>query len=182
MVESSRSGIVQGTPVQKESVQTILRTLNHASVRYLIAGGLAVVAHGYLRFTADVDLILDLEEDNVRRALAALAGLGYRPRPPVPMEQFADPAARDDWHQKKGLTAFSLYSPAHAATEVDLFVQCPLDFERAYASALRLDVAPDVRATFVNYEDLVALKQQARRPQDLLDLDQLRLIREQTEK
>jgi len=166
--------------MREESVQTILRTLNTASVRYLIAGGLAVVAHGYVRFTADVDLILDLKENNVRRALTALAGLGYRPRAPVPMEQFADPAARDDWHKKKGMTAFSLHSPAHAATEVDLFVQCPLDFERAYASALRLDVAPDVSATFVNYEDLVALKQQARRPQDLLDLDQLRLIHEQT--
>ena len=174
--------MVKGARVQKESVQTILRTLNAASVRYLIAGGLAVVAHGYLRFTADVALILDLEENNVRRALAALTGLGYRPRPPVPMEQFADPTARDDWHREKGLTAFSLYSPTHPATEVDLFVECPLDFERAYASALRLDVAPDVPATFVNYDDLVALKQQARRPQDLLDLDQLRLIHEQIEK
>ncbi len=168
--------------MQKESVQTILRTLNHASVRYLIAGGLAVVAHGYVRFTADMDLILDLEDNNVRRALAALAGLGYRPRPPVPMEQFGDPAAREDWNQKKGLTAFSLHSPTHAATEVDLFVECPLDFERAYASALRLDVAPGVPATFVSYDDLVALKRKARRPQDLLDLDQLRLIHEQTEK
>jgi len=148
----------------------------------LIAGGLAVVAHGYLRFTADMDLILDLEEGNVRRALAALAGLGYRPRPPVPMERFADPTARDEWYQKKGLTAFSLHSPAHAATEVDLFVECPLDFERAYTTALRLDIAPDVPATFVGYDDLVTLKRQAHRPQDLLDLEQLRLIRDETKK
>ena len=166
--------------MQRESIQAILRTLNAASVRYLIAGGLAVVAHGYLRFTADVDLILELEEGNVRRALAALTGLGYRPRPPVPMEQFADPMVRDEWRKEKGLTAFSLYSPAHLATEVDLFVECPLDFERAYASALRLDIAPDVPATFVGYDDLVALKRQARRPQDLLDLEQLRLIRDET--
>ncbi|MGH6804735.1 MAG: hypothetical protein ACREC3_15425 [Methyloceanibacter sp.] len=166
--------------MQRDSIQAVLRTLNAAAVRYLIAGGLAVVAHGYLRFTADVDLILDLEEGNVRRALAALTGLGYRPRPPVPMEQFADPSVRDEWRKKKGLTAFSLYSPAHTATEVDLFVDCPLDFERAYASALRLDIAPDVPATFVGYDDLVALKRQARRPQDLLDLEQLRIIHDET--
>lgn len=98
------------------------------------------------------------------------------------MEQFADLVARDEWHQKKGLTVFSLYSPAHAATEVDIFVQCPLDFEHAYASALRLDVAPDVTATFVSYYDLVILKQLARRPQDLLNLDELRLIHERKEK
>ena len=62
--------------MRKQSVEEIVRVLNAASVRYLIAGGLAVVAHGYLRFTADVDLILDLDEDNTRRALAALAGSG----------------------------------------------------------------------------------------------------------
>ncbi len=167
--------------MQKESVQTILQALNAASVRYLVAGGLAVVAHGYLRFTADVDLILDLEENNVRRALAAFTGLGYRPRPPVPIESFADPRAREKWQQEKGLVAFSLYSPAHLGTEVDLFVKCPLDFERAFASALRLDIAPGVSAAFVNYQDLIALKRQANRPQDLLDLEQLRLIHERKE-
>ena len=45
------------------------------NVRYLVAGGLAVVAHGYLRFTADVDLIVDLEPANVTRAVAALESL-----------------------------------------------------------------------------------------------------------
>jgi hypothetical protein len=34
-----------------EDVRTILRALNDANVRYLIVGGLAVVAHGYVRFT-----------------------------------------------------------------------------------------------------------------------------------
>jgi len=49
--------------VTKRSVEAIVDALNAAGVRYLIAGGLAVVAHGYVRFTADVDLILDLEPD-----------------------------------------------------------------------------------------------------------------------
>ncbi len=66
--------------MEKSSVEAIVRALNEAGVRYLIVGGMAVVAHGYLRFTADLDLILDLQEDNLRRAVAALAGQGYRPR------------------------------------------------------------------------------------------------------
>ena len=44
-------------------------------VRYLVAGGLAVNVHGYLRFTKDVDLVVQLESDNIRRALAALGTL-----------------------------------------------------------------------------------------------------------
>jgi len=165
--------------VQKESVEQIFRAMNGASVRYLVAGGLAVVAHGYLRLTADVDLILDLEEGNLRRALAALSALGYRPRPPVPIEQFADPAMRRRWVAEKGLTVFSLQSLEHQATEVDLFVQAPLDFDAAYHTALRLEVAPGVAATFLSLDDLLALKRKAGRPQDLADVDQLTIIREQ---
>jgi len=41
--------------MEKHSVDAIVGALNMANVRYLVAGGLAVVAQGYVRFTADVD-------------------------------------------------------------------------------------------------------------------------------
>jgi hypothetical protein len=46
--------------MKKRSLERVLDALNRHEVRYLIAGGLAVVAHGYPRFTSDVDLILDM--------------------------------------------------------------------------------------------------------------------------
>ena len=70
--------------MQKQSVETILGALNRARVRYLVVGGLAVVAHGYVRFTADLDLVLDPERESLRRAIYALTALGYRPRAPAP--------------------------------------------------------------------------------------------------
>jgi len=167
--------------VQKESVERILKALNAASVRYLVAGGLAVVAHGYMRFTADVDLIVDLQEGNVRRAIEALAALGYRPRAPVSLEQFADASVRRRWVAEKGLTVFSLHSTEHPMTEVDLFVEPPLDFETAYQTRLQVNVASGVQASFLGYNDLVTLKRRAGRAQDLVDLEQLRIIKEQTE-
>lgn len=165
--------------MQKRSIEAIVRALNAASVRYLIVGGLAVVAHGYVRFTVDLDLLLDLEEGNVRRALAALAGLGYRPRAPVPLEQFADPSIRSQWIREKRLTVFSLFSALHPETEVDLFAEVPLDFPRAYAAAVRMEIAPDLAATFVSYEDLILLKRRAGRPQDLEDIARLEAAREE---
>lgn len=69
--------------MERGSVATIVQRLNESVVRYLIAGGLAVAAHGYVRFTADVDLLTGLDADNVSRALQAFAGLGYRPGVPV---------------------------------------------------------------------------------------------------
>lgn len=163
--------------MQKASVQAIFRALNEAGVRYLVAGGLAVVAHGYARFTADVDLILDLEPGNVDRALIALGVLGYQPRAPVALSGFADPAVRADWRTNKGLIAFSLHSPQHPRTEVDLFIEAPLEFESAYRSGLRLDLVPGVTATFVSYSDLVDLKTKAGRPRDVEDIEALRRAR-----
>jgi predicted nucleotidyltransferase len=160
--------------MEQRSIEAVIRALNTAGVRYLVAGGLAVVAHGYVRFTADLDLILDLEPENVHRALAALADLGYQPRAPVELSEFADPAARAAWIREKAMAVFSLYSPEHAATEVDLFAEVPLDFPRAYASGARMEIAPEISATFVSLDDLIALKQRAGRPQDLQDIEQLK--------
>ncbi len=163
--------------MERHSVEAIVRALNDAGVRYLIAGGVAVVAHGYVRFTADLDVILDLETENLRRALAVLAGLGYFPRAPVPIEQFADPNGRAGWVREKGLTVFSLFSAQHPKTEVYLFVQAPLDFDRAHEAAALWDVAPNLPATFVSLADLISLKRQAGRPRDLEDIERLAAIR-----
>jgi hypothetical protein len=63
-----------------DHIGRILAALNEARVRYVVVGGVAVVLHGHLRFTADLDLVLALDRDNVLAALAALQGLGFRPR------------------------------------------------------------------------------------------------------
>ena len=57
--------------------EAIAAALRDARVRYLVAGGLAVNAHGYVRLTYDVDLVIQLEADNIRTAFAALAGLEH---------------------------------------------------------------------------------------------------------
>lgn len=151
----------------------MLRALNDAGVRYLVAGGLAVVAHGYVRFTADVDLVLDPDPRALRRAVEALSALGYVPRAPVPFEDFADRAKRASWVRDKGLAVFSLYSPQHALTEVDLFVEPPFDFDQVYARAYRTDLSPGVAVTFVGLADLLQMKRAAGRPRDLEDVESL---------
>lgn len=167
--------------MEKQSVDAIIGALNAAKVRYLVAGGLAVVAHGYVRFTADVDLIVDFDPANLKRAMTTLASLGYRPRAPVALDEFAEPAKRAQWVREKGMTVFSLFSAEHAATEIDLFVEPPLDFDQAYRVAARMEVAPGVSATFVGFSDLLRLKQQAARAQDLLDIEQLNSLHRETD-
>jgi predicted nucleotidyltransferase len=68
----------------KSSLQQIIQTLNDANANYLVVGGLAVIAHGHLRFTSDVNLLIKLEEANILAALRALQALGYAPTSKAP--------------------------------------------------------------------------------------------------
>ena len=87
-------------------VEAILRALNDAEVRYLIVGGLAVIAHGYVRLTVDVDIVLNLQRDNVLRALRALEKIDYRPLVPVQQLDFADEKVRESWRTEKNMIVF----------------------------------------------------------------------------
>jgi hypothetical protein len=165
--------------MKRDSVVAVVAALNEKQAEYLIVGGLAVVAHGYVRFTADVDLIVSIEPENLRRVVNALQGLGYRPRAPVDFHEFIDPSHRKQWAQEKNMTVFSLFSGAHPATEVDLFLEPPLDFSAAYGRALRQEVAPGTPAVFCSLEDLIALKSMAGRPEDQDDIAQLKQLRKQ---
>ena len=153
-------------------IEQVLATLNAAGVRYLVVGGVAVVLHGHLRTTADLDLVVALDDANATRAIQALERLGFVPRAPVPAIRFADASARSGWIEEKGLTVFSLASDRAAGLEVDLFVKEPFDFEEAYARAVT--VALDTTtATVVALSDLIAMKQAAGRAQDRADVEAL---------
>lgn len=159
--------------MNRSTVEAIIAALNEADVRYLVVGGLAVVAHGHVRFTADVDLMVDFDEANLGRALAVFKDLGYHPRAPVQLEEFADEEKRSAWIRDKGLTVFSMYSDLHPATEVDLFVKDPLGFDEAYGRAVTMEVASGIEATIVSLEDLLRLKRAAGRPEDHSDIEVL---------
>lgn len=165
----------------RNSVEAIVRALNDHQVRYLIVGGLAVVAHGYRRFTADVDLVLAVDQLNLERAIKAFKSLGYKPRVPVPIEQFVDPVLRNQWATEKNMMEFSLISPTHQRTEVDLFLEPPFDFGAAYARSVRYDVEPGVTGVFCGIDDLIDLKTKAARPVDVLDVEHLRKLRRKEE-
>lgn len=122
--------------------ESIAVALRDAQIRYLVAGGLAVNAHGYLRLTQDVDLVIQLGGQNIRSCFGALANLGYRPLVPVTGEQFTDPEQRARWIRDKGMTVLNLYSDRYRPVTVDIFVTEPFDFDREYDAALIGELSP----------------------------------------
>jgi predicted nucleotidyltransferase len=159
------------------AIEAVLAALNAAGVRYLVVGGVAVVLHGHLRTTADLDLVVQLSPDNAQRTVRSLSTLGYRPRAPVSAEEFADAAIRESWLREKGLTVFGLWSDRFPGLEVDLFVVEPFDFDAAYLRSVRVTL-DTTTATVVALSDLIALKEAAGRPVDLADLEALQRLAE----
>jgi hypothetical protein len=159
------------------SFKALCLALDREGVRFLVAGGLAVNAHGFLRFTKDVDLCIDLVAENIAGAFKALSGLGYRPNVAVTAEQFMDEGTRRRWITEKGMTVLQFWSDEHAQTPVDVFVALTFDFEAEYAKAVVKEGA-ETTVRFVSYETLIAMKELAGREQDAVDIAQLRMLRE----
>ena len=160
------------------SLTAIARAFAEGGVRYLVAGGMAVVAHGYGRLTYDIDLVIRLNPENILRAFDALSRLGYRPRVPITAAQFADPVLRRQWRTEKGMQVLNLFSDTHRDTPVDLFVEEPFDFEASFERALVEELAKGVPLRIVDLPTLIAMKRSAGRPKDIDDVAHLERILE----
>lgn len=163
------------SPPAQTDFEQVFDRLGRAGVRYVVVGGVGVLLQGHPRFTADLDLVIGLDSANVRLAIDALVSLDYRPRAPVPLEQFADPVIRREWIEQKGLTVFSLWSPRLPATEVDLFVAEPMPFEDMWRRSDRVNVGGSEVAV-ASIDDLISMKQKAARPKDLQDIAELQKL------
>ena len=162
--------------MEVRSIETIVRALNAAKVQYLIVGGVAVGAHGYDRLTADVDLVIGLQPENIARALAALHSAGWRMSIPVTAEEFANPKLRESWRKDKNMIVLKMWSDEHRRTPIDIFVYEPFDFQKEFARAKWEPVAGKIRAPIVAYKTLLAMKRRAGRDRDLLDIQALKKL------
>jgi hypothetical protein len=62
-------------PATWDDVKTLARYLEEAAVDYALVGGYALGAHGYNRFTEDIDILVDPSSENSKRWILALSRL-----------------------------------------------------------------------------------------------------------
>ena len=56
--------------------QEVFSALAEKKIRYVVVGGVALVLHGVVRLTADLDLMVALDYANLGKFLAVMAELG----------------------------------------------------------------------------------------------------------
>jgi hypothetical protein len=154
----------------------VFEALQATGVRYVVVGGVAVNLHGHQRFTKDLDVVIELVPDQALKALEALSSIGYAPRVPVKLTDFADTETRESWIRDKGMVVFQMYNDQVHFT-VDVFVKYPLDFEELWGQATAVDLATST-VRIASIDHLIRMKREASRPQDLVDIEMLGKLKE----
>lgn len=158
--------------------EAVAKALHQNQVQYLVADGLAVNAHGHIRNTMDIDLVIALNADNIHRAFDALASLNYHPLVPITADHFADETQRQRWRSEKGMTVLNFQSDNYRGAGVDVFVYEPFDFAHEYSQALHGQILPGIVTHFVSVTALIDMKRAAGRPLDMDDIQHLQWLQE----
>ena len=133
--------------------ESLLRSLNAHNVRYVIIGATAFPVHGYARATLDIDLFIERTPTNARRALAALADVGY---------DVSDVTETDLLTKKLLIRQYALETDIHPFVAGATFATVWRNRVRS-----RLGKTP---ANFASLNDLIRMKRAAGRPKDREDL------------
>jgi hypothetical protein len=138
-------------------------------VRYVICGGLAVNLHGVPRMTADVDIILDYEKENLENFQKSANELHYQLSVPVQITQLADDNFRQELMSKKNLLALSYFNFDNNYLNLDVVLNSPISFEMLWNN--RVSKKNNGSEYYiVSVDDLITLKQLANRVQDIQDI------------
>lgn len=156
-------------------IASILQAFNEQGVKYLIAGGVAVVLHGYTRATGDLDLLIELDSENIKQCIQILMDHNYQPRLPLDPFIFADSNIRKNWVEEKGMEVFSFFHRLKPVFGIDIFAKYPLEKTPDFDNPTKRKLA-EIQVNVCPLEDLILMKQKANRSKDLQDIEALKNI------
>jgi hypothetical protein len=135
-----------------------LSALASNEVEYLVVGGYAVIYHGYVRTTGDLDIWVALTEANAAKVETAIRSLGYNP-----------PGLKRDWFMRKGAVLRIGQEPLRFDIINDID---GVTFAECYARRIEADL-DGTGVKLISLADLKRNKKASGRNKDLADLDYL---------
>jgi predicted nucleotidyltransferase len=146
-------------------LEGLLHSLVQGGVRFVIAGGVALVLHGIERTTMDLDIALDLSPENVGRFADVVEAQGLRPLVPVPVRVLSDPEVVRMMVEEKSAIVFMLADPAMPLRKIDVFLTEQLSYQNLVSDSIEIDI-PGMPLRVVSLSRLLALKQAVVPPRD----------------
>ena len=155
--------------------EEILRAFQKQKVKYVLVGGIAVNLLGSLRSTADLDILVETRDNNLKKIVNIMKKYGYRVKQPVDPIKIADKKTRQDWIKNKHMKAFNFYKQDELK-EVDIIIESPVSFEEARKKPVRIKI-DDLILPVISINNLIKMKKKTGRAIDKLDIDELKKIK-----
>jgi hypothetical protein len=133
-----------------------LKSLDAHNARFLLIGGYAVNAFGYVRNTVDMDVWIASDADNQQRVLQAIRDFAF-PAAPAGLLHAADAMVR----------------MGQPPLRIEVLKRISgLEFEECWLRRVIIE-DDDLRIPMISLDDLKRNKRASGRKKDLLDLDEL---------
>ncbi len=148
--------------MQLDDVKRILQALEAKAVQYVLVGGVAVGLHGLERPTADIDLFVRADDDNISRLRAALRSIWNDPA----IDQIQAQDLRDEYPVVR-------YGPPTGDFFIDIISRVGSEISYPQLEFQEIDLA-GVRVRLATPRTLVRMKQQTLRYIDRIDAERLK--------
>ncbi len=155
--------------------EEILKAFQKQKVKYALVGGMAVNLLGSMRSTADLDILVEMSDDNLKKIVGIMKKYGYRIKQPVDPMKIADEKTRKDWIINKHMKAFNFYKEKELK-EVDIIIESPISFEEAQKDIHRVRICSLILPV-ISIKHLIEMKKKTGRIVDKLDIDNLNKIK-----
>ncbi len=145
-----------------KTFEELLEGLSKSNIDYILIGGLAVDICGFSRVTMDMDILVKMSEENIKKLLNCLESFG---------EGSAKELNPEDFTSEEGC--------------IRVVEEFPLDIFTLVKGYTYQDLLPyndifitekGVKIRYLNAKGLIELKKGSTRPKDQLDVQELRKI------
>jgi hypothetical protein len=158
-----------GDPVLR--ADEMLEVLAAHDVCFVVIGGFSLAAHGVVRGTKDIDIVPDPDPGNLRRLSTALRDLDAA----LMLADDSDPRELGIEPDEEGLALGGNWVLRTRLGRLDVMQDIPgvRGFEQLLDGSVEFEVPECGRFRFAGFDDLVAMKVAAGRPQDEFDVASL---------
>jgi hypothetical protein len=143
---------------------SLLAAFAAAKVEFAVVGGLAVIMHGYVRATHDIDIFIRPTIQNAHAAFEALRAVG------APLEGFEPNDLLSDEDNLR-------FGPEEDHLDILASIG-EMTFDQVWRNRVETDI-DGVVVPFISRDDLIANKLQVGRLRDLADAEELTLLAKQ---
>lgn len=129
----------------------------------------SVNIYGIPRMTADIDVLLDFETENIKRFEICMMNALYKSSLPISLNLLSDKNERIKLITEKNLIVFSYHNTKANTMSMDVLIDIPLTFEELWTRK-NVRVNNQIPINLVSLDDLIALKKYSNLKQDQEDI------------